>query len=772
MRTLLSSFAILLCASIVQAQVKVSFDQAAKAFPKDGQTLKNGDKLPCGEWSFYFAGEAPPDNVGDLTWQAAQPSDLPQAARTALPALGGAHPLLAYYKAAWKADCGVEQELKGTGTFFGVNAKAGGGGSGQGLVIKGPTNGKHFHIYPDEKEVPCANYWIYYIGDQDPQPKGLKWKKVAERNQHDVVRLLNADGQQVRRAWLGRSACGGTIDLKPLDKGKFILVDAGYIPDATDADSTGTNAPCLGGCTACTGFNKYRIVYDVSTNEICVQRRKRRTGTWVAVKDRIIRPGVNKLLDVKYVNYNALRDSLSLEYRFVDLHQENAAEFVNALHSPVNVTPPAPAAVETTNPDSAERKAPFTAAPEEFTSADADLKDVRDAVAALAKYYADQAKELDALDTPPLDPAAFHADERKDAGILCTGRVKLVLNNDTKFSRELGGVAHGIAAQPEKNAFEALLKQMQTDHDRLYTKLHVDAVTPLVKAFNEVLADAKQSAMTPDRERLRQQLDTLIKQYEPDLYRPGASIGAMFDALPKEAVDRKVISDPDGRKKLADQIAELKRIQLEVTTYKVFALAPIQMRDFDRLELQFRRNGRPLNDSPYEIYAFGGWKVDFSTGASFSGLFDRSYYWDGVRTTTEVLHNQQGGDSTTVTRTFATIKQSDRQNFELNLAILAHGYIRTGTLFNVGPAFGMAVQSQNVKWLTGASLLIGHKQRFVFTVGKVWGTVQRLQDGLSLDSEKEYTSTQLALKPATQGIPMDDWFFSITLNFAGITLGR
>src|SRR5690606_1584505 len=122
-----------------------------------------------------------------------------------------------------------------------------------------------------------------------------------------------------------------------------------------------------------------------------------------------------------------------------------------------------------------------------------------------------------------------------------------------------------------------------------------------------------------------------------------------------------------------------------------------------------------------------GWKMDFSAGLAATGLMNHQYYYAGIRQeTVDVL----GSDSTTTqeTRNYGTISQMNQDQFDWSIAVLAHAYPRTGRVASLGITTGVLLRPENVQWLFGGSLMLGHRNRLVLSAGGTLGSVQVLTD--------------------------------------------
>ena len=549
------------------------------------------------------------------------------------------------------------------------------------------------------KEVGCGAYALYFIGPN--KPEGLEWKgkcpvfRPYKRLAPEGFIRAQRGGEKIYRTYLGSDFCGQGLHLKYLPTTKGSAVGRYYLVplDARtgfqrSSDPGGGN--CDGPFNSCSSFAKYRITYDVRQSQLYVQRRLRHDrgdGLWKTVNGRIIRPGVNRMIDLRMINFNELRDSVSAGYNFENLNQQNSAEFLNAVFSiPTG-----------------------TAAAVEGTETPASSKG------------------------PPSPPS----------------------NDDTTAQK----------AQKEKDAKEDTTK-VESDLASLDT---------LYESFQAELKAAQGAVVTPDKELLKAKLDKLVSTAFPE-YFPKGSTKALGDGL-RELIAKgkkyKRVTD-EKEKELDKKVTEMERIHGLLTTYRAFALAPIQMRDYDLLQLQFKLNGKPLNQSAYEIYSKGGWKIDFSTGVVITSLRDSKFFLDGIRSTTDTL----GVDTSTnapITKStyFSTTKESTKEPFDWGVAVMAHLYPRLGIIPNISITTGAMIRQEGVRWLGGASILLGRRERLVLTGGVAWGKVDRLKDGRKTETEtsSEAVITEDTVVP-TQKVNDTGWFVSASWNFGGARLTR
>ncbi len=145
------------------------------------------------------------------------------------------------------------------------------------------------------------------------------------------------------------------------------------------------------------------------------------------------------------------------------------------------------------------------------------------------------------------------------------------------------------------------------------------------------------------------------------------------------------------------------------------------------------RNG---SDSPIRVNVSGGLKIDGSGGLFITSLIDHNFknvaetYQDTTFFTTADF---QTTDSITAISEESRnrIERDDNGTFDISAGALVHFYIRNGRTVNFGVSLGATINTQQtLRYLLGASLLVGRKQRVSLSGGAAFGKVKRLATGL------------------------------------------
>lgn len=631
----------------------------------------------------------------------------------------------------------------------------------------------------------CGNYWLYYVGKASPQPKTFFGSKVKDEGTVPLaVRLHNSDGKaDYYRVQLSAKDCNITIPLGGKGTGKFFLMPlTGPAPPPPPTD---ISTECLGGCSPCEAHPQYRITYDLSTHEICMMERNGK-GEWERFNRNTMRPRIGRYLDVKYVNMNAVRDSVSLEYRYENLNLENSEEFLSAmLASSAPAAGGTPGGVGTT-----------TAAEPELAYMGSRYEDnVED-----NKKIYDQLQEIVEVNKllSPLAGQTSMTKEpigRADLEQQIQNKLKSLTKWDlsrTPYSehlKELFAAADGLASKTTiqfpagktiaPDEFKARLKEardalplIEKAYQKIRTRQDLAALTEVAAQFQAELEIAQSASITPDRDQLKRKLDEILSKALPGRYDP-AKGGSLTDQLKSILADGSStdLLSADQHKTFDKLISDLELAYARMVTYRVFALAPIQVQDYDLIKLQFKLNGRPLNDSPYEIPTRGGWKLDFSTGLVFTSLRDHDFYYDDVRNETLVTPANDGSDSL-ITKTYGTIQESQKNQLSLNFGVMMHAYSRSGRYVNGGPSIGVMVGTSGTRVMGGGSLLLGKRQRLVVSVGVAIGNVDKLQDGRETEVEEELSPNEQNGEVPVQRDLDTGWFAGASWNFGGARLTR
>jgi len=152
------------------------------------------------------------------------------------------------------------------------------------------------------------------------------------------------------------------------------------------------------------------------------------------------------------------------------------------------------------------------------------------------------------------------------------------------------------------------------------------------------------------------------------------------------------------------------------------------------------------------IYTKGGFKIDFSSGIYASNLINQQF-------TTREERNPQ--DSITG----YTLLGQKTGPVSLGIMALMHVTYRVTCQWNVGLNFGVGLDvynNQSLKFLSGASIIIGKHQRFILNGGVAIGPVDRLSSDLEI--EKTYPTSP---KITTVKVIDFGFFAGITFNITG-----
>lgn len=136
-----------------------------------------------------------------------------------------------------------------------------------------------------------------------------------------------------------------------------------------------------------------------------------------------------------------------------------------------------------------------------------------------------------------------------------------------------------------------------------------------------------------------------------------------------------------------------------------------------------------VDHQPISVRTLGGFKFDFSSGLFVTGLRDQRFT---LRPDSTVISNSFGGDSIVYNRRNEIIPQSDDKKVDFGVAALMHFYPRLSTWGNVGISLGAGLSigpDPAIRYLGGASLLLGRSGRFILTYGCAAGYVDVLADG-------------------------------------------
>jgi hypothetical protein len=211
--------------------------------------------------------------------------------------------------------------------------------------------------------------------------------------------------------------------------------------------------------------------------------------------------------------------------------------------------------------------------------------------------------------------------------------------------------------------------------------------------------------------------------------------------------------------------------------YSLYATNSFQIKNMDELRLNvsyFKNNvAVDVDNDPFVIPILCGLKLDFSTGFLFSNLSDRKYF---IADAPSITRQETLPDGTVQDQTIAmkrVVEETDSK-FKVGLGILSHFYPRLSKWVSVGFTSGFILKDNlAVQFPIGGSLMFGRESRIVLSGGKVFGEANRLSDRYTVDKAveestlKNVTSDNLVTKKFKSG-----WFFALTYNFGGTSIGK
>lgn len=613
----------------------------------------------------------------------------------------------------------------------------------------------------------CGHYRLYAYGKDEPPQSVLSFKKVSASKVPVGIRLLletTSEGSN----WYETELPAGLCEVKvALPEGySWFSHRLGAGPEgASGPCTTDTGTCCEPGCGPCDGHARYRITYDVAADRICVMKKVRGNGgeEWRTLTGRkpILRPNVHRFVEVRMVNFNDLVGAPKLEYRFENLHQEYGDLFATAFMKVPSTPTPAPVLPE----DSAGATSKDTsginiAAADSNAKCDlmADMEQAGTKIAALLKESVGSVTDVEKGFKAALSELCNK--DMEPAGIVA-GKVDLK--------------ARCIAlVDPDSLCDETKLLAVRESLVKAYYRAGAHAIKQLHESFAKRLKEAKALPITPDKEAMKVELDKEIAEAFTAAWwslLEGFALQPKLDSVVDKAADLKVLPEGVKQDELHKLVKELQQLYHDLTTYTNYALAPIQMKDMDLLHLQFKLGDNKLNDMPYEFHLAGGWKIDFSAGIAITGLQDHKYFYSDVRQETVQQVDAQG-DTSSVAKNYATIRESTRSPFDWSAAVMAHAYSRTAIVPAVGMTMGVLLRPESVRWLGGTSVMLGHRHRFVLSGGVAVGKAKRLADGKELAVEIELSTDQLNTTPSVEEFTDVGWFFAVSYNIAGVQLTR
>lgn len=634
--------------------------------------------------------------------------------------------------------------------------------------------------------IQCGNYWVYYVGTGTPKPAMLQFTRVLEKSALPLkIRLKDTDNtEQYYQAWISETDCEVQFDLEADDGDFFIEPTNGTMAPAPTQTPRG-NGDCLTGCSPCDTHSRYRVTYDMSTHQVCMMERDA-SGNWRRPKKNKFIPRIGQYMDVKYVNLNAIRDSVSLEYQYENMNLENSEEFLAAMlattsQTGVPSTPAKETALETEQDSIVEDVEKGIASDD-----NEGLIEALDAIVMLQatlKGWAENASmEKPAITLKAIDKGTeaersslleldLHTQDvdKQVADIFHSCDSLLKLKGDKILVTEGKTITKSELTSKLEKARKAI-PVIEKDYRKLRARADLATLRKIGELFKAELRVAEAAVLTPDRMVLKVKLDSILNAELPERAGVPQGMAERLNTIIGEGTTTGLLNEAQTKDftKLKEDVLKDYR---NMVTYKVFALAPIQVQDYDVIKLQFKTNGKALNDAPYEIPTRGGWKLDFSTGAILTGLRDRSYYYDDVRSSVLVTQGSDGSDSL-ITKSYGTIRESTKNKLGLNFGAMMHAYSRTGKYWNAGPSIGFVVGTTGLRVLGGGSILLGKRQRLVLSVGLAAGYIDKLQDGRKTEVEKELSATDQSGSVPVQRDIDTSWFAGASWNFGGARLTR
>lgn len=153
----------------------------------------------------------------------------------------------------------------------------------------------------------------------------------------------------------------------------------------------------------------------------------------------------------------------------------------------------------------------------------------------------------------------------------------------------------------------------------------------------------------------------------------------------------------------------------------------------------------------FNVPVKNGFKFDFSTGiAGILGLHDKKYRTEKIST-----------DS-------STIKEIGNTNmFNISVAALTHFSWRSTRLVKPSFSFGLGTQSDlsNTQYLLGLSLIVGKKERLIFSGGGAFSKINYLNKKYEID--KALKNDEIRIEDLLVPSNRSGWFVSLTYNLFG-----
>ncbi|WP_052123345.1 coiled-coil domain-containing protein [Flavobacterium beibuense] len=282
--------------------------------------------------------------------------------------------------------------------------------------------------------------------------------------------------------------------------------------------------------------------------------------------------------------------------------------------------------------------------------------------------------------------------------------------------------------------------------------------------------------------KILQEYEIKITEFN-ELYREAVNNWRLLDKLETNAKDNTLLrynlikSEVDNiqkiiaSKKIFDmliQVISINNILSNKNSYE-FASSPIQpLEDYVSFSVKLKRKHPDLQSeakdrefSPYLEYTKGGVRFDFSTGAVFDFQLaknENNYYYGEY-----IIEDYKDSLGQITSK---QIKGIGRDRFKPSLAGMFHTSFRENGNFSFGLTLGASLNVETFELnslFPGVSLLIGKKQKFIFTVGPAFKKVELLKENYQLNQDYDPTQLNDSVELTTSKYRIG-LFFGITYN--------
>ncbi|MBI1267218.1 MAG: hypothetical protein GC193_07300 [Cryomorphaceae bacterium] len=494
-------------------------------------------------------------------------------------------------------------------------------------------------------------------------------------------------------------------------------------------------------------YERYRIVYDFQTQSFSMQKRTARNKKWKDMDSRKLRPAVNSFIHLSVINYNPIRDNLTLKYNFENLNLEGSQELLAAL-----TRTPAAATEDKIDENSPEGETPKIK--DEKGTHGLDII-VSSQICLDLKNFLNKVELADPTELDINKPTAYYE--------IAKSWENLTKGDLYSFATSEFDASKLNCAQVLKDS----LKTYRENIKKLISLQQAYELKELSKSFTKELEDAKAAALAPDRNVLKAKLDNMIEE-KTLLAKEKASSKESWEKLATKLTGKLQLIEASDKeaaiKNLAENGKTMDQAYDQMTNYSATTFAPIQMQDYDRINLTFLSKDKPLNATSYKFYSKSGWKIDFSTGFSINGLNRSTYYYDDIRNET-IGVDTDGND---IVAKFGTIKKKTEAP-DWGIAMLAHLYPRTGGIVQPAFTFGAQVDNDNVSFLAGVSALFGREQRLGLSGGFALGSSNDLKAGYTVDQEiRDDNVSQGGVISVVEDTRALSYFLSLSYNLGGV----